>query len=113
MAPALPVASRWGPFARVLELEPACCWGQPPTWSRYSPFIRLHQSRQRNLRSLLRLLPHLGLIVSGGNTILFEINVDKRLIVLAETVDDAAGEAWTKVLNSLACPIQVALKSSA
>jgi N6-L-threonylcarbamoyladenine synthase len=42
------------------------------------------------------LLPHLGLVVSGGNTILFEINKAKQISVLAETVDDAAGEALDK-----------------
>ena len=42
--------------------------------------------------------------MSGGNTILFEINADKRLIVLAETVDDAAGEALDKGAKLLGLP---------
>jgi len=38
----------------------------------------------------------LGLTVSGGNTILFEIDENKNLKVIAETIDDAAGEALDK-----------------
>ena len=49
-------------------------------------------------------MPHLGLIVSGGNTILFEINSERKLQVLAETVDDAAGEALDKGAKLLGLP---------
>jgi N6-L-threonylcarbamoyladenine synthase len=71
----------------------------------YSPFIGLHQASPEEFTEAFNgLLPHLGLIVSGGNTILFEINADKRLIVLAETVDDAAGEALDKGAKLLGLP---------
>src|SRR5690606_7750705 len=50
------------------------------------------------------LLPHLGLIVSGGNTILFEIDTAKEVHILAETVDDAAGEALDKGAKLLGLP---------
>ena len=36
------------------------------------------------------------MIVSGGNTLLFEIDKNLRLQILAQTVDDAAGEALDK-----------------
>ena len=49
-------------------------------------------------------MPHLGLIVSGGNTILFEIDLEKKIKVLAETVDDAAGEALDKGAKLLGLP---------
>ena len=63
----------------------------------YSPFIHIHAKDPKNFEAnLQRLLPHLGLAVSGGNTILFEIEKDKSLRVIAETVDDAAGEALDK-----------------
>lgn len=63
----------------------------------FSPFIALHEAGPDTFRSDFEaLLPHLGLIVSGGNTILFEIDTEKRVSVLAETVDDAAGEALDK-----------------
>jgi len=41
-------------------------------------------------------LPHLGLIVSGGNTLLFKLDAARRLTVLSSTRDDAAGEALDK-----------------
>ncbi|MDR2200942.1 MAG: tRNA (adenosine(37)-N6)-threonylcarbamoyltransferase complex transferase subunit TsaD [Puniceicoccales bacterium] len=40
--------------------------------------------------------PHLSLLVSGGNTILSELDADFNVRVLAETMDDAAGEAMDK-----------------
>jgi hypothetical protein len=42
------------------------------------------------------LLPHLGLIVSGGNTLLCAIDRDRRITVISSTRDDAAGEALDK-----------------
>lgn len=63
----------------------------------YSPFINLHQLAPKHFKEdFQKLLPHLGLLVSGGNTILFEINEVQTIKVLAQTVDDAAGEALDK-----------------
>lgn len=42
------------------------------------------------------LLPHLSLIVSGGNTLLVRIEKDRSLRLLGGTIDDAAGEALDK-----------------
>ena len=71
----------------------------------YSPFIPLHADAPGDFPAALQaLLPHLGLVVSGGNTILFEINRDQQLRVLAETVDDAAGEALDKGAKLLGLP---------
>lgn len=71
----------------------------------FSPFIALHESDPVGFReALASLLPHLGLIVSGGNTILFEIGAQGHLQVLAETVDDAAGEALDKGAKLLGLP---------
>ena len=41
-------------------------------------------------------LPHVGLLVSGGNTLLFKIDRDLFIKVIAVTVDDAVGEALDK-----------------
>lgn len=71
----------------------------------YSPFIALHENNPEAFEEAFNgLLPHLGLIVSGGNTILFEITKERQLNVLAETVDDAAGEALDKGAKLLGLP---------
>ncbi|HEY1109750.1 MAG TPA: tRNA (adenosine(37)-N6)-threonylcarbamoyltransferase complex transferase subunit TsaD [Opitutaceae bacterium] len=63
----------------------------------WSPFIGLHaEAPERFEARLAELLPHLGLIVSGGNTLLFTVDVAKKLTVLSSTRDDAAGEALDK-----------------
>jgi N6-L-threonylcarbamoyladenine synthase len=63
----------------------------------WSPFIALHAGDPAAFDARLAgLLPHLGLIVSGGNTLLFSIGEDRRIVTLASTRDDAAGEALDK-----------------
>jgi N6-L-threonylcarbamoyladenine synthase len=71
----------------------------------FSPFIDLHAAKPDAFKAAIKdHLPHLGLIVSGGNTILFEINEALELKLLAETVDDAAGEALDKGAKLLGIP---------
>ncbi len=63
----------------------------------WSPFIALHAEAPDNFgRRFDALLPHLGLVVSGGNTLLFQIDAARKLDVLSSTRDDAAGEALDK-----------------
>ena len=84
----------------------------------WSPFIALHAEAPGDFDvRLTELLPHLGLIVSGGNTLLFRLDEiaqasslqpagsqagmpalprATRLTVLSSTRDDAAGEALDK-----------------
>lgn len=63
----------------------------------FSPFIALHAAAPAGFdAAFARLLPHLGLLVSGGNTVLFAIDEDRRISLLATTMDDAAGEALDK-----------------
>ena len=62
----------------------------------WSPFINLHKSNPNSFKeNIKKYMPHIGLIISGGNTILFEIN-NYEFKILAQTVDDAAGEALDK-----------------
>lgn len=71
----------------------------------WSPFIGIHE-RDPNLfdSSLDALLPHLGLLVSGGNTLLFQIAIDRTISVRAQTIDDSAGEALDKGAKLLGMP---------
>lgn len=63
----------------------------------WSPFIALQSESPETFSERLQaLLPHIGLVVSGGNTILFEIDENRRVKVRATTRDDAAGEALDK-----------------
>ena len=71
----------------------------------YSPFVPLHARNPDGFEKAFEdLLPHLGLIVSGGNTVLFQIDEEYRLTVLGETIDDAAGEALDKGAKLLGMP---------
>jgi len=63
----------------------------------FSPFIALHAAKPADFDAeFAKLLPHLGLLVSGGNTALFTIDEQRRIRLLASTMDDAAGEALDK-----------------
>lgn len=63
----------------------------------FSPFIALHEHDPLGFdAAFARLLPHLGLLVSGGNTALFAIDETRRIRLIASTMDDAAGEALDK-----------------
>lgn len=71
----------------------------------FSPFIDLHAEEPSAFADRFQaLLPHLGLIVSGGNTILFSISEQKHIRIIAQTVDDAAGEALDKGAKLLGMP---------
>jgi len=63
----------------------------------WSPFIPRHAEAPAEFAARLdELLPHLGLIVSGGHTLLFSLRAGGSIATLASTRDDAAGEALDK-----------------
>ena len=63
----------------------------------WSPFIPVHAESPDGFEErLARLLPHLGLVVSGGNTLLFSLSAGRELRQISTTRDDAAGEALDK-----------------
>lgn len=63
----------------------------------WSPFIGTHGLAPAEFDERVRgLLPHLGLIVSGGNTLLCTLDEARMVKVLSSTRDDAAGEALDK-----------------
>ncbi|MDR2863821.1 MAG: tRNA (adenosine(37)-N6)-threonylcarbamoyltransferase complex transferase subunit TsaD [Puniceicoccales bacterium] len=71
----------------------------------FSPFIALHATAPDAFREhFSRLLPHLGLVVSGGNTLLVSLDTGGHVSVLAQTVDDASGEAFDKGAKLLGLP---------
>jgi len=71
----------------------------------HSPFIGLHaQAPASFLAARAALLPHLGIIISGGNTLLVRLDADLKVTVIARTVDDAAGEAFDKGAKLLGLP---------
>jgi N6-L-threonylcarbamoyladenine synthase len=75
----------------------------------FSPFIELHAASPAAFKSEFeKLLPQLGMVISGGNTLLFEIslgdNGEPALGLLARTRDDAAGEAIDKGAKLLGLP---------
>ncbi len=57
----------------------------------YAPFLEGHQLRY----------PFIGLLVSGGNTVIYEVQGIGQMEKLSRTVDDAAGEAFDKVAKYL------------
>ncbi len=45
--------------------------------------------------------PYIGLVASGGHTLLFEVHSHSNIQVLGSTIDDAVGEAFDKVAKLL------------
>ena len=82
-------------IAKTLSLQ----WGIPVNGVNhlrghaFSPFMQLDNLNECEKSDYF---PHLGLLVSGGNTLLFEIHEDLTICLLASTVDDAAGECLDK-----------------
>ncbi|MDR3228813.1 MAG: tRNA (adenosine(37)-N6)-threonylcarbamoyltransferase complex transferase subunit TsaD [Puniceicoccales bacterium] len=89
----------------------ALAWGKPLGGVNhlrghlFSPFIATHAAAPAAFaQNFSALLPHLALVVSGGNTLLVELAAGGRVSILAQTVDDAAGEAFDKGAKLLGLP---------
>jgi N6-L-threonylcarbamoyladenine synthase len=71
----------------------------------HSPFIAVHAQNPAGFTAArAALLPHLAIVVSGGNTLLVKLDEQLRLTIVARTVDDAAGEAFDKGAKLLGLP---------
>ena len=72
------------------------------------PAVAVHHLEGHLLAPLLEAepppLPHLALLVSGGHTMLVEVEAAARYRVLGTTRDDAAGEAFDKIAKLLGLP---------
>lgn len=71
------------------------------------PFFGINHMEGHLLSPFLPLgeiTPHLGLIVSGGHTLLIDVQGFGNYRILGRTIDDAAGEAFDKVGRMLDLP---------
>jgi N6-L-threonylcarbamoyladenine synthase len=72
------------------------------------PVIGVHHLEGHLLAPLLEPdpppFPHVALLVSGGHTMLIEVHGIGRYLLLGETRDDAAGEAFDKAAKLLGLP---------
>ncbi len=69
-------------------------------WSSGKPFVGVDHIRAHLYAPHLEYeipYPHLGLIVSGGHTILCRVDSLEEISILGTTIDDACGEAFDKV----------------
>ena len=72
------------------------------------PLISVHHMQAHVLANLIAderpNFPFLCLTVSGGHTQIVQCNSPANLIILGETIDDAAGEAFDKISKILGLP---------
>jgi N6-L-threonylcarbamoyladenine synthase len=71
----------------------------------FSPFIELHRALGSDFAEKFKeYLPHLSLLVSGGNTLLQVVHGRSEIRTICATQDDAAGEAFDKGARLLGLP---------
>jgi len=79
--------------------------GRSLAWSLGIPAIAVHHMEAHLLAPLLEpdppTFPFVALLVSGGHTQLFRVDGVGRYILLGESLDDAAGEAFDKTAKLL------------
>ncbi len=96
---AVAVTSRPGLFGSLLV---GLSFAKAFAWARNIPFIAVdhmlaHLYAPRMLAENKPEYPFLGLLVSGGHTIICRADAFDNITVLGTTIDDAAGEAFDKV----------------
>lgn len=79
--------------------------GRSLAWAWGVPAIAVHHMEGHLLAPLLEdnppAFPFVALLVSGGHTLLVEVNGIGRYKIIGETLDDAAGEAFDKTAKLL------------
>jgi len=77
-------------------------------WSRDIPAVGLHHMEAHLLAPMLEAdppaFPFVALLVSGGHTMLVQVEGVGRYRVLGQSLDDAAGEAFDKTAKLLSLP---------
>jgi N6-L-threonylcarbamoyladenine synthase len=98
-------------IGRVAANALAMIWGKPVLGINhlhghiFSPFIELHKALGADFIEAFRTyLPHLSLLVSGGNTLLQVVHESGKIELIGGTRDDAAGEAFDKGAKLLGLP---------
>ena len=83
-------------------------WAKSFAYSRGIPVVGVHHMEAHLFAPLLEHPdlepPFVTLLVSGGHTLLLHVEDWGRYVLLGETRDDAAGEAFDKVAKRLALP---------
>lgn len=84
------------------------CVGKSMAWALDKPAIEVHHMEGHLLAPLLEAekpeFPFLCLLVSGGHTLLVDVQSLGDYKILGDTLDDAAGEAFDKTAKMLGLP---------
>lgn len=84
------------------------CVGKSIAWALDKPAIEIHHMEGHLLAPLLEdqkpEFPFLCLLVSGGHTLLVDVQALGKYKILGDTLDDAAGEAFDKTAKLLGLP---------
>ncbi|WP_154222617.1 tRNA (adenosine(37)-N6)-threonylcarbamoyltransferase complex transferase subunit TsaD [Marinicella rhabdoformis] len=84
------------------------CVGRSVAWALDKPAIEIHHMEGHLLAPLLEddkpEFPFLSLLVSGGHTLLVDVQALGEYKILGDTLDDAAGEAFDKTAKLLGLP---------
>ena len=84
------------------------CVGRSVAWALDKPAIEVHHMEGHLLAPLLEddkpEFPFLSLLVSGGHTLLVDVQALGEYKILGDTLDDAAGEAFDKTAKLLGLP---------
>ena len=85
-----------------------CGFGRSLAYAWKIPAVAVHHLEGHLLAPLLEAdppaFPYLALLVSGGHTMLIDVIELGRYVVLGESLDDAAGEAFDKTAKLLGLP---------
>ena len=92
----------------VGALMVGACWGRSLAWALNKPAIGVHHMEGHLLAPLLEdnppAFPFLALLISGGHTLLVNVQGIGQYKILGESIDDAAGEAFDKTAKLLGLP---------
>ncbi|MDX1654632.1 MAG: tRNA (adenosine(37)-N6)-threonylcarbamoyltransferase complex transferase subunit TsaD [Candidatus Competibacteraceae bacterium] len=83
--------------------------GRALAWTWGVPAVGIHHMEGHLLAPLLEegeppAFPFIALLVSGGHTLLVRVEAVGRYVILGESLDDAAGEAFDKTAQLLGLP---------